>query len=97
MQRGGSPQTLPPDHLIHDAGVGLNNLDNLGGNLLRVGVRHHAERVRLQLVVVVEAHGLVHVHQRVARKARGLQALTTERETAVQNGHLVDSRELILE
>ena len=53
------------------------------------GVGHDRECVHLQAVVVVEAHGLVHVHARVQLEARGLQALAGARVAGVQDRHIV--------
>lgn len=53
------------------------------------GVGDNREGVRLQAVVVVEAHGLVHAHARVELKARRLQALAGARVAGVQDRHIV--------
>lgn len=50
------------------------------------GVGDDAERRALQLVVVVEAHGLVGAHQGVQLEARGLQAFAGAGVAAVEDG-----------
>ena len=55
----------------------------------RAGIGHHREGVHLQAVVVVEAHGLVHAHERVELEARRLQALAGARVAGVEDRHVV--------
>lgn len=50
------------------------------------GVRDDAVSAGLQLVIVVEAHGLVGTHQGVRLEARGLQALAGAGVAAVEDG-----------
>ena len=59
------------------------------------GVGDNGEGVHLQAVVVVEAHGLVHVHARVELEAGGLQALAGARVAGVQDRHVVLLRQRV--
>ena len=58
---------LPPDHLVHDAGVGLNDFDNLRGNILV-----HVVRDRDAMVA-----GGIHSHRRVNCLQQGARSTTS--------------------
>ena len=55
----------------------------------RTGIRHHAEGVHLQAVVVVEAEGLVLNHARIQFESACLQALARAGMAGIQNRHIV--------
>ena len=55
----------------------------------RAAVAHHAERVHLQAVVVMEAQRLLHAHPRVQPEPRRLQPVAAPRVAAVQHRHVV--------
>ena len=61
------------------------------GALLRqsTAIRHHAESIHLQAVVVMEAEGLVLDDARVKLETGGLEALPGARMAAVKNRHVV--------
>ena len=59
----------------------------------RAGVRDHREGVHLQVVVIMEAHGLVHAHTGIQLEASLLQTFAAARVAAVQDGHIVFTRQ----